>query len=29
MSDREIALLTFGAFIGAFFTVTIRTAMGI
>ena len=29
MSEREIALLTLGAFIGTFFTVTIRTAMGI
>ena len=28
MREREIALLALGAFIGTFFTVTIRTVMG-
>lgn len=29
MTDKELALLTFGMFLGSFFAVTIRTVMGI
>ena len=28
MTDKELALLTFGMFVGAFFALTVRTVMG-
>lgn len=29
MTDKELALLTFGMFFGVFFAVTVRTVMGL